>query len=323
MRFVTTDDIIETYCKIHQRGLDFVVSKFHLNNSKRTKSAFDNSSVHSSNWWIIPKVRKRWNYLITGDENMVYEDYVLQKHLQGKSNLKMLSLGSGVCSHEIYFAQHPVFSEIKCVDFAANLLEKAKKKSDELKLTNMSFATEDVYKLRLEDDYYDIVLFHSSLHHFANIETLLRTRIIPTLKKGGLVIINEYVGPNRLQYPNSQLKAINEALKLIPTSYKKRFKMDLAKRSTSGPGLLRMIVADPSECVESENIVPTLNTLFDKVEERPFGGNILMPLFKDIAHHFLQDDPITNDLIQRLFALEDAHLKTNTSHFLFGVYRKR
>ena len=69
MRLITRDDIIETYAKLNQRGLSFIYSKFRFDELSRAKTAFNHSKIETSNWWIIPKVKKRWNQMVTGDEN--------------------------------------------------------------------------------------------------------------------------------------------------------------------------------------------------------------------------------------------------------------
>jgi hypothetical protein len=83
-----------------------------------------------------------------------------------------------------------------------------------------------------------------------------------------------------------------------------------------------MILADPSECVDSESIIPALHRHFEVVEERPYGGNLLMLALKDIAHHFVDTNPKSDRVLQRLFAMEDAYLENHKSDFIYGVYRK-
>lgn len=63
-RIITLDDIIDVYAKLIQRGVSFITSKLSLNTIKRTKSAFNELNIESSNWWNIPKVKERWNFLI-------------------------------------------------------------------------------------------------------------------------------------------------------------------------------------------------------------------------------------------------------------------
>ena len=58
------------------------------------------------------------------------------------------------------------------------------------------FVVDDFRAKEFDDEAFDIVLYHSSLHHFRNLdEILLKTKRI--LKTGGFLIINEYVGQDR------------------------------------------------------------------------------------------------------------------------------
>jgi len=93
MRIITIDDIIDTYSKFVQRGGVFIFTKLNFKSETRTKSAFNESSVLSSNWWIIPYINQRWNKLITGDPHLNYEAYFVKKYLNNKKGLKLISLG--------------------------------------------------------------------------------------------------------------------------------------------------------------------------------------------------------------------------------------
>lgn len=102
MKLITNDDIIDVYVKSKQRGLDFLFSKLTFNCQSRTKSAFNQNEIIHSNWWIVPKVRKRWNKLISGDENLKYENYMMKEYLCNEKELTLLSIGSEVCNLEYY-----------------------------------------------------------------------------------------------------------------------------------------------------------------------------------------------------------------------------
>jgi ubiquinone/menaquinone biosynthesis C-methylase UbiE len=323
MRLITTDDMLDIYLKARQRGHAFLLSKLRLSPRERTKSAFSASAVSSSNWWMIPAVRRRWNEKITGDPELEYEDYVIRTYLQGARDLEMLSIGSGVCSHEIKFAERGPFRKVLCVDLVPELLERAAETAGQKQLDQMDFRCADATQLEFPEGRFDLILFHSSLHHFYDVRAFVEDRVRRWLKPGGYVVINEYVGPNRLQFSREQLAAINACLELLPVSYKVRFKTKLIKRRYSGSGYWRMVIADPSECKDSERIKPVLRENFDVREEKPYGGNILMGALKDIAHHFVEPSPEADALLQILFDREDAFLEKRESDFLFGVYRKR
>ena len=322
MRLFTVDDIIETFTKAKQRGFGFLLSKLNMDSLARTKSAFDPSANQHSNWWLIPVIRERWNYLISGDPQINYKQYLINNLLGEADQLRLLSLGSGSGGHEMELAAHPGFHDITCIDIAQNRVDEAQQEAAKRGLKNIRFICIDFNTYEFPAESFDLVLFNSSLHHFNHVESLLKERIKRTLKPGGKLIINEYVGPTRLQFPRQQRKAINQALKLVPDKYKIRFQTNLVKRRFYGPGLIRMILADPSECIDSSSILPAVHTHYRTIIERPYGGNILMNVLKDISHHYTTPDPASDAVLNSLIQFEDTYLETHSSDFVFGVYEK-
>lgn len=321
MKLITLDDFIDTYFKFIQRGSSFILSKFTFNDEKRTNSAFDNTSFISSYFWSIPKVQDRWNLLITGDKNKNYLDFLSQDFLKEKKDLKLLSLGSGICNREIELAKNnTIFKEIVCVDIADNLLQIAAKSAKENKLTNITFLAENIDNFNFKENDYDIIFFKSSLHHFKNIDTFLSGKIKQTLKPNGLLIINEFVGATRHQFSKNQINAINDAIAIIPKKFRIRFKSKFYKNRYRGVGLLRMIMADPSECIDSSSIMPSIHKNYKTIIEKPYGGNVLMSALRDISHHFFELDQEKEIVLNKLFLLEDSYLENNQSDFVFGIY---
>lgn len=322
MPLITSDDFLETLAKLRQRGLPFLLSKLRPNALARTRSAFDDPTLRAANWWQVPAVRRRWNERMTGRPDQPYETYVANKYLANRHGLRLLSLGSGAASHELAFARLPQFDEVHCVDIAGRLLAQAAEVARREGLTNFRTEVADVNALDLPAAAYDVVLFHSALHHFRDVDGIL-ARIRHTLRPDGLLVINDFVGPARLQWTAAQLAETNRILReVVPARYRVRYLSRQLKTSVSGPGLLRMRLADPSEAAESDRIVPGLRQYFEPLEEAALGGNILTLVLKDIAHHFLrEDDAETQALLTELFRLEDAFLTAHPSDLLFGVYR--
>lgn len=322
-RYITLDDIIDTYSRLNQRGSQFLLSKFTLNQRERTKSAFDPTAIHSSNWWMIPMVKERWNSKINNDPDQNYRRFMMEVFFKESSDLKLLSLGSGSCGHELELAEYANFQEITCVDLAQNRLDEAQKEARKRNITSMKFICADIDHFNFQPGYYDIVLFNSSLHHFENVDRLLSEKIKPCLKKDGFLVINEFVGPTRLQFPKYQIKEIRRAIRLIDKAYRKRFKINLSKDTFYGSGLIRMKMADPSECIDSSSITPALHKHFKVKVEKGLGGNILMNALKDIAHHFINPNERQKEILKELFKFEDDFLKTHKSDFVFGIYQNQ
>lgn len=321
MRLFTLEDSRDIYLKWVQRGGKFLFSKFTFSGTKRTKSSFNDATIQSANYWIIPAVRKRWNKLITGDENLGYEAYVSDKYLKNIDG-KMLSIGSGSCTKELAFARLNPHWEITCIDFSDKLLQIGEKIAVAENLTNIRFIAKDILQYNLPSNFYNVVLFNSSLHHFYHIEKFI-VKINNALLPNGKLIINEYVGANRLQYSHQQLNAINKCLQIIDKPYRKMFLSSIYKNKYYGSGLIRMIISDPSECVHSQDIIPVIHQYFSVLEEKAVGGNLLMPVLKDIAHHFVELNEQKERILTDVFKYEDQYLTQHKSDFVFGVYEKK
>jgi ubiquinone/menaquinone biosynthesis C-methylase UbiE len=320
--YLSIGDFIDLFVKIKEKRLIELISKLHLSNQDRTISKW-NSIAASSDFWMIPEVRERWNEKCTGNTTIEYEDYVVSKYLSNANGLKMLSVGCGTGSRERKFGKYRNFDLIEGIDISENQIIEARKHASESGFNNIRYIAGDFMKHEFVPSAYDLILFNSSLHHFRNIDHLLQFKVLPLLKNGGYVVIFEYVGPNRLQWINLQLEYANKLLKELPHKYKLRFKSQSIKRKIYRPGILRMLLVDPSEAVDSESIIPSIHKYFKTLEEKRAGWDITHLLFKDIAHNFLNSEEETKSLLSYLFDKEDEYLSlTNRSDSIFGVYQK-
>lgn len=319
---VSAGDFIDLYFKIRQKSYKTLVSKLGFSEKSRTRAKW-NAAVSASDFWMIPLVRKRWNKIISGDENTGYENYVNGKYLSGKSGLKMLSVGCGTGGRERVFAGFESIESIDAIDMAELQLEEARNLAKEQNINKINYFTADFLSYPFPENHYDIILFHSSLHHFKTIERLLPERILPLLKDDGILVIHEYAGPNRLQWTQDQLDEVNRLLNTIPAKYRHRYGSNAVKNKVYRPGLLRMKLIDPSEAVDSAAIIPALHKYCKTLEEKPLGWNIIHLLLKDISHHFVEPDATASDILEKLFIAEDNFTKiTGQSDAVFGVWKK-
>lgn len=186
MRIITTDDFKDVLIKGTQKGWPFILSKFHFSGEKRTKTAFGKTRGKGINWWQIPYVQRRWNAMISGDSDKDYL-HVMTEFLKEKNGLSLISLGSGRCEAEIKLAKTTIFKEITCIELSKTLADKAKKSIEEEGLKNIQVICENIYDYTFKENEYDVVFFSSSLHHFKNLESLLKKRVSQWLKKGGVL----------------------------------------------------------------------------------------------------------------------------------------
>lgn len=316
---ISIGDFVDIYHKIRLKRNHILLNPLQFSGDKRVRNKWNNADGESD-YWCIPDVHSRWNMKCSGDPDMGYEEYAMRKYFSGKSNLSLLSVGCGAGSREQKFARHTAFSRIVGIDLAENQIKEAQENARTL--PNVSYLTGD-FRTTVFDEDFDVILFNSSLHHFDNISSLVEKQINPLLKPGGLLIIFEYAGPDRLQWTSAQLKAANRILMQLPTEFRTRWSSTKTKKHIYRPGLLRMKLNDPSEAVDSSSILPTLHRHFQVLEEHSIGTDIIHIVLKDIAHNFNRGLPGTRQWLQWLFDQEDQYLaETGSSDMVFGIYRK-
>lgn len=316
---ISKGDFIDMYHKIKQKGLGKIFSIISSYNN-RVAQKWDNYNG-TSDFWIIPEIKQDWNFKISGFPHTSYEDYVVMQYLQKKSNLRLLSIGCGSGSHEQKFAQYNCFGDIIGVDLASKRIAMAQKKAATLGL-QITYHAADFRHLNFDLASFDVVLFNSSLHHFKAIADLLRQDIKPLLKANGLLVVFEYCGPNRLQWTKHQLTAANRLLSSLPRRYKILYDNKTIKKKVYRPGLLRMLMVDPSEAPDSANLVAAIHQNFSVLEEKKLGWNLLHLALKGISHNFLDNSKETQTLLHQLISQENEYVSsTGTSDAVFGVYQ--
>lgn len=319
-KYIYKGDFTELWIKFQQRGSQFILSKLNPSEKQRTLSAFEPEFQHA-NWWIIPEIKKRQNALITGNENELYESFISRNWIHADKKGILISPGCGSGGHEIELAKLNPNLTVIGYDISPELIQEAQEKAQNIGIKNIQFRIADIYQEKIVPDSVNYFLFHASLHHFKDIKSLLKDKIIPALKSDGLLFLNEFTGPNRMQYPEEQIRFCNKILQeIIPAAKRKILGTELIKNEVYRQGILRMILSDPSECVDSSSIIPELRQQMLAIYEKPIGGNILMPVLKHIAHHFVEGQ---SEILNKLFQAEDDYLQSHDSDFMFGVYQKK
>jgi 2-polyprenyl-3-methyl-5-hydroxy-6-metoxy-1,4-benzoquinol methylase len=318
MSYISKGDLIDVFLKIKTKGVRFLFSKFKLIPKDRIASKWDNYES-KSDFWVIPEITDKWNEIISGNSRVIYEDYVYEKYLKGKTGLKLLSVGCGEGFHDRNFAKYDCFESILGLDYSPESIRIAQENAKEGNL-NINYICGDFYQKDFNEKY-DVILFSSSLHHFDKIDFFLKNTIKPLLKDDGILVVFEFVGPNRLQWRENQLNKANELLRQIPNRYKVFYDGQTIKKKVYKPGYLRMLMVDPSEAIDSEAIVPALKKHFKIIEEKNLGWNILHILLKGIAHNFLNEEEETKKLINELIEYEYEFVhEVKSSDAIFGVY---
>jgi len=113
---------------------------------------------------------------------------------------------------------HP-FQHCDAYDIAEGSIRAATKLAEAEGFDNIIYHVADVNKVTLPSESYDAVWIASAMHHFEALEHICQ-QIRKALKSKGLLVLNEYVGPNRFQFPSRQKEVANLCLHLLPARYR-------------------------------------------------------------------------------------------------------
>ena len=323
---VNTSDIYRVIEKLRQGEINKIINRLIPARLKdKVKKAWEYEDTPPKNWWNIPAVEKRLNSLVTGNLNKTFYEYTAEKFLNNAQNLIGLSICCGTGHAEIEWIKTNAFHRIDGVDLSPSRIEFAIEQAKSLRLeSKINYYVDDILNFEIINNKYDVIFAEGALHHLTPMDSIIK-KLKDNLKPGGLLILNDFVGPTRFQWTKKQLKYVNELLQEVPHKYRKRWKSNTIKSKHYRPSKLSMILSDPSEAVESSQIIKTLDKYFELVEIKNLGGTLLQLFFNDIAHNFLNDNEETQRWLEFIFAWEDELMakKEIESDFVFAVYRKK
>lgn len=280
-------------------------------------------------WLAIPAVREYVRRNVVGDLPYTYwTDWALGEFMRGKlPAARMASMGCGAGSLERHLFRLGAFTQCDAFDIAEGALELARSRAREEGCEGITYQQADLNTFELPVNTYDAVWFNSSLHHISALEFACE-QTLRSLKPGGLVFLNEYVGPSAFDYTRRQKQAIAAAHLLIPRRYRRNFVPGgpLYQDAPPIPDPAEVTAADPSESVRSKEILPILSRYFDVVARRDMGGTLLQFLLSSIAGNFLNtDDAEAQQVVQMLINIERTLISTGDleSDFVVMVLRAK
>ncbi len=324
MSIVTRGDMVTLLLRsLEKRGRLRMFRRVISPNRARVKMTWGQSRSSIRNWYEIPQVEARQNELITGSRNETTYAYAARKYLAG-DRLTALSLGSGSGSREIAWAETGKFGHIVGIDISEERVAGARAILAKTPYASIvEFVAGDVMRHRFERETFDVVIAEGILHHLTPVETAL-DNVLNSMKTGGILVVNEYIGPDRFQWTDNQIRFCNALLSLLPDEFRKYRGTSIVKSRVFRPGTWSMLVYDPSEAVESSKIMGALEDKFTILERKDYGGTILQPLLKDISHHFVEMTSEKEEALRFLFTGEDFLLsaKLLSSDFTFAVAQK-
>ena len=216
----------------------------------------------------------------------------------------VMSLGCGAAGKERFLAAKLPDRTFVGIDIADEIIEMANEEIGRSGLTNLKVSAGDFNHLDLPKQATKVLLGLGAIHHVENLEGMW-DQARHTLVPGGVVLAQEYVGPNRFQWTDAQVAAGDRALaNLVPRTHQTHH--DHIER----PSVEHLIATDPSEAVRSAEIVPTCRDAGFTIDAlTSAGGALLQPVLMYQVHTFDPRNWSHNLVLSRLFEEEDRLMR--------------
>jgi SAM-dependent methyltransferase len=167
--------------------------------------------------------QKAWDYWFRYLADSIWKTNLFSEIISFANNIenpKILSLGCGYGGYELDIARSlnkPY--EIVAVDINPHIFSKAAAEAGTNDL-NINFKTADLNFFQIkQEECFDIIYAHASLHHIINLENLM-LQINRGLKPGGRLIIADIIGRNRVLFWEENIDFAKSIIEQMPFKYK-------------------------------------------------------------------------------------------------------
>ncbi|PZR80455.1 MAG: hypothetical protein DLM68_19610 [Hyphomicrobiales bacterium] len=243
-------------------------------NARKVASFWDeNAGRHCepfAHWESPAPIQHALNKLVTGDIS-IHPPAWFMRHYGPFAHVAELGCGDGIMVHGLLAGDPGLTMDAYDISTAslARAAERIKTHCGTTK--RCRFLPIDLNKESLPEAAYDAVLTSGTMHHVENLDFCFRN-ISRSLRPGGYLWLNDYVGPNRFQWSNTQIRLADELLAHVPKTWRRRDKV-----ARCDARALR--AKDPSEAVAPQHIEAALAAHFKIVQKWPRGGTLLAPIF--------------------------------------------
>jgi SAM-dependent methyltransferase len=181
-------------------------------------------------------------------------------HVDGRSTVDLLGLGSGACGNELdgiapLLRNQGTSLQLTCVDINAEILGQAGR---EAAARDVAFTpiVQDINELSLEPASFDVIVAYAALHHFVNLDRIAE-QVNRALKPEGIFVTVDIPAPNGFRMRPATRSAVHRLWTVLPPQFKVDHTRYAEPRyATEYPDL--DLSGSSFECINSEAILPAL-----------------------------------------------------------------
>jgi SAM-dependent methyltransferase len=266
------------------------VAETQLDQARTAWNEFDLTQLRSVAWLAIPSIGKQVYSFPPGGSVLNHIDQLLANTFPERRHALQ---GAAVVCGDME-AERVVFEGMTSVQFAdVDGYDLSDKSLERVRPSKFAFHPKisDCNDLILETEQYDLIVAAYGIHHLFNIGGLF-FQMNKALRPGGVLFINEWVGPERLQIPASNAFFSRVLLTSLfsrreRTTHENRVKGNFLQY---GPDFF-----EPSEACNSAEIEVQLERYFTILSKLEYGA-LCYPMFEGLGRNF--DDSSKADTLR-------------------------
>lgn len=272
-------------------------------------------------WWESPRIVRHVNRQICGqplEELGAGIVALTSQRFPARTFSQAISVGCGTGFKEMMFVQAGLVDHFHLFELAANRIEKGEALASSLGISGrVTFHNQDGLTCQGLSDF-DMVYWNNALHHMLDVDGAVAwSRDI--LCDGGLFVMDDFVGPSRMQWSARTLDLATRVRRALPD----RLLRDPQRRDrhlpskVTRPSRLIIYLSDPTECADSGRILTSVARWFPDAEIIPTGGVVYNLALMDAIHNVGEVEDAA--LIDRLLRMDDRCTALGEFHHAVAI----
>ncbi len=247
-------------------------------------------------WMGHPYISKSFNEKVYGSSSSKWGaglfEVLKKKYLQkGGSFKRAIAVACGNGRKEMQLVKEGMIDHIKMYELATSRIEEGRAMAKRMGIQNkVEFVYGNAFEMEKEKEKYDLVIWLNAIHHMMDTPAAVQWSS-DMLLKGGFFVMDDYVGPNRFQWPRIVMQYCNKARAKFPDSIFKRSEQFSRKRHRVMRVVDQNMVSgvDPSEAADSARILEAISYIFPKREEFLYSSGVSTLALNDISSRILDE----------------------------------
>jgi SAM-dependent methyltransferase len=277
------------------------------------------SGSSEKNFYLFPPLRARACWQVFGRPDLGRRDWceywTVEQFLKDRIPVgRCLSICCGFGEIERILFRLNVARSYLGIDVAPGAIVEAQARALQAGCQGIDYRIADLNEIELPAESFELIWANGALHHLSNLESVV-DRLYKALAPGGMLVSNEYIGPDYQQLSLHHQELISALRHFLPDELRFRSEKQIDGLSVENIRFGRTwkmelkedcLKTDPSECVRSSDILNVLNGQFDNVDTRFFHGSLLKYALG--AVFFENFDPENEQharLLEMMFRIED------------------